>query len=530
MINQHSAALLAAEQKVQAYWESHQNVRTEMEKLKGKRIAEITAQLEKFRTDKAVAIVEEKNFGKMQAVLSFEKKRTAAASGNKNFFEIVKKEIAAAGKGGSAKASTANSKNAKTSAAATGSNAAAQFSGSQSNAAKDAAKQGTHQKTTTNDTATSTSTSSSSVEAAEKMKQLKKLPFLNETVADQETALALIAHQNLSNLLAVLHDMHVEGVESNRKKALLEHGVRMFLSQLDKDKLTGARASLKAKIAKREVDLAELERVYDMRMDHEKSKSGARGGGKRDGGGGGGENLEAEVAAEVQAMVEKKCAELLSGVQRELREMEQSALKGHDDKDLEAAQELLAKNQDRRDDDRKKAVLRKSLALSWRDWVEARELTAILEHTGAPLWFLSSGGGGGEAIVARVAVLLKQLCHRLLMLPRDIEAAGLATAATTSDSPSSPKARKSTSSTSKSKAACSSTSTTFDYTLKIPASVLGKKGGDPLAERSNSNKHEDDEDDGSQSRAAFLARHLKNTRQLQQCLDQGYKNRIKYNK
>ena len=53
--------------------------------------------------------------------------------------------------------------------------------------------------------------------------------LLKEPPPNQKMALNLIAHANILTLQHVLRDMTVEGVDQNKKKALLEHSTRMFL-------------------------------------------------------------------------------------------------------------------------------------------------------------------------------------------------------------------------------------------------------------------------------------------------------------
>ena len=67
----------------------------------------------------------------------------------------------------------------------------------------------------------------------------------------------LIARRNIGELLNVMHAMECEGVASQKRRALQEHGIRMFTAILDKK--IDEQLAIRNKVAKQEKALEKLE-------------------------------------------------------------------------------------------------------------------------------------------------------------------------------------------------------------------------------------------------------------------------------
>ncbi|CAD7953593.1 unnamed protein product, partial [Amoebophrya sp. A120] len=150
---------------------------------------------------------------------------------------------------------------------------------------KENQKQGTsngRQKTSTSSTTSAPAAGGEPVPdpppSPSKSKKKKKHPFETDNEPTQQMAFAVIAYKNCSNLLQLIKELHCEGVESNRKKAVLEHGIRMFLVQIEKEKFTGQmNLQMKSKVQSKGKadDLERLEESYDETFDKQGFIGGA---------------------------------------------------------------------------------------------------------------------------------------------------------------------------------------------------------------------------------------------------------------
>lgn len=238
-----------AREELKAYWETHKTLRDEMKALKKKREGEMGETLQAFKDGKAMHLIEERNFEKINKIFAYEKKRYGAHA---TFFGAHNAAKAAAKKGGSSP---------KAGAATPG---------------------------------------------GDSTEEKKIIPFGNSSESVQKMALALISYQNITTLQTLLKEMFCEGVESNKKKALIEHSVRMYLVNMEK-KTFAAEASTKNKVAKMADVLAELEKAYD----ESNNKAGATA-----------EGSEKAMEEELNKMVAKKKNKLWQSVRKELEAME----------------------------------------------------------------------------------------------------------------------------------------------------------------------------------------------------------------
>eukprot|EP00392_Amoebophrya_sp_AT5.2_P014837 g15001.t1 len=338
----------AAEKTIEDYWASHAEMRKKLEEFKQKKAASLQQELDTFRASKTVAFLEEKNFERISKVFGYEKKRATNLNMQKALVNSVEGG-GATGKGASASSSKMKEQKG------------------------DKEKDDGHSKTARPVPSSPT-----------KMKKAK-LPFLKEGVATLEMAHVVIAYGNLKHLQNLVTDMHVEGVESSRKKALLEHQIRMFLVQLDKEKLPPNMSSLKGKVEKRTADLQLLEQLFDEKHQNHKPTSTLN---------------EANLVAELDGLVEKRKVYLENQVRVELKKMQAAFLQegttGNDNEQseqsqeqlqLQHAQQILTDFEEQRKFVKKKTILTDAYRKCCWTFLVCREITSKT-GIGCPEWFL----------------------------------------------------------------------------------------------------------------------------------------------